>query len=121
MLEYLTPTKPNRRTTELRSAYWSDPMLRPLILDYLDDFERAVGDLSQTLLKGKASSDGMLSVERLAATAGLYGYPSITEAAHEMATMVEIDPLPVEMITEQIEALQKLAASARRGTRPGCE
>ncbi|MEM7626791.1 MAG: response regulator [Planctomycetota bacterium] len=98
----------------LLSEHWPEEAFRPLIIEYVNDLTSTLEYLSRTLMARATEADALSSAQQLAATAGLYGYPKITEAANELSTMLRLDPLPTDMIFEQMLNLQKLAEAAQQ-------
>ncbi len=97
----------------LLSQHWPEEAFRPLIIEYVNDLNQTLHYLGRTIMASATEADALSSAQQLAATAGLYGFPPITEAAHELSTMLSLEPLPTDMIFEQMINLQALAKAAQ--------
>ncbi|MEM9914208.1 MAG: response regulator [Planctomycetota bacterium] len=110
---HLPEAEPGQAPSGLVSQHWEDHGFRPLIIEYVNDLTNTLDYLSETIMQTATEADALNNAKQLAATAGLYGYPPITEAAHELSTLLSFDPLPTDMIYEQLTNLQTLAKSAQ--------
>jgi CheY-like chemotaxis protein len=116
LAEYLPEDKSEgpQKKRGLTSELWREPEMRPLIIDFVNQLQVKVDQLSDELLgQPRADGDPAADTRRLAATSSLYGYPPLQEALGELVTLLSIDPLPAQMITEQMLSLENLTRDAR--------
>ncbi|MEM9882179.1 MAG: PilZ domain-containing protein [Planctomycetota bacterium] len=99
----------------LRSEHWEDPAFRPMLFDYVEQLFRTIDRLDEQMLRPDAGRDPVETAHEFAATAGLYGYPKLFEAGSELVTLLTLEPLPTDMITEHLQSLRDLADRVRLG------
>ncbi|MEM6458068.1 MAG: response regulator [Planctomycetota bacterium] len=95
------------------SDHWAEESFRPLIIEYVGELGGTLDYLQRTVLQSASEADALQTAEQLAATASLYGFPGISEAAKELSTILALEPLPTDMICEQLLSLRQLADAAQ--------
>ena len=105
---------PASKKPGLLSTHWADPALRPLIMDFVVELTETVESLSTEMIQSANPAELTRRSHQLSATAGLYGFPKLSEACSELVTLLTIDPFPTDLIMEHMLQLDALALDANR-------
>jgi HPt (histidine-containing phosphotransfer) domain-containing protein len=102
--------------TALRSELASDPLVAPLLAEFIVGMRKTADEIRSLLTAGNLN---MICerVHQLKGTAGSYGYPQITQAAASVEADI-VDNASIEQITVELDQFLNLIARVDMPTEP---
>lgn len=96
------------------SARWHEVGMRPMILAFLQGFDERLSDLEHQLAD-PANPGAVQACIRLKGSAASYGFPRLTKAADELASLVE-QQAPLEDLKTSMNHLTQIVSAALHAT-----
>ena len=111
LAEFL-PTGPPDSEPEpvMLSELWNKPKMRPLILQFLQRLEQQVKQIQQLAAGNEIAACRKLCLD-VKGAAGGYGYPQISDTAHELANELN-EQTAGDDLEDQINSLEKMVQAA---------